>query len=47
MMQPATRHFLVKTAAGMAAVGVLGGVFLLYTRPTFMVTMIDQLWACF
>lgn len=29
------------------AVGVLGGVFLLYTRPDFLVQMANQLWACF
>ncbi|SEB17670.1 hypothetical protein SAMN05444680_111136 [Variovorax sp. YR216] len=26
---------------------VLAGVFALYTQPAFLVTMIDQLWACF
>ncbi|MGI4776693.1 MAG: hypothetical protein ACRYGA_01020 [Janthinobacterium lividum] len=41
------RRRLSSTVAGMAAVGVLGAVFLMYTRPTFMVAMIDQLWACF
>ena len=30
-----------------AGAAALAGVFLLYTRPAFMVTMIDQLWACF
>jgi len=25
----------------------LGGVFLLYTRPDFMVGMANQLWSCF
>jgi hypothetical protein len=45
-MRPAARR-LSMAAAGVAAVGVLGAVFLMYTRPTFMVTMIDQLWACF
>ncbi len=29
------------------ALAVLAGVFMLYTRPAFMVTLIDQLWACF
>lgn len=46
-MQPSLRHRMLSTAAGVVAVAVLGAVFLLYTRPTFMVTMIDQLWACF
>lgn len=46
-MRPASRHLLSRAAAGVAAVGVLGAVFMMYTRPTFMVAMIDQLWACF
>ncbi len=46
-MRPPNRQFLLKTAAASAAAAVLGGVFVLYTRPAFMVTMIDQLWACF
>ena len=29
------------------AVAGLLGVFLLYTDPQFMITMADQLWACF
>jgi hypothetical protein len=31
-------------AAGAVA---LAGVFALYAQPAFLVTMIDQLWACF
>lgn len=31
---------------GLAAV-VLAGVFLMYTRPDFMVQMANQVWACF
>ena len=49
-LDDAFRHRLRRAAAVVSAVlgmAVLGGVFLLYTRPTFMVTMIDQLWACF
>ena len=46
-MRRAVRDQILKTAAGVAAVAVLGAVFLLYTRPAFMVTMIDQLWTCF
>jgi hypothetical protein len=34
-------------ASAVAGAAVLGGVFVLYTRPAFMVAMIDQLWACF
>ena len=30
-----------------AATVVLVGVFLLYTRPDFMVQMANQAWACF
>jgi hypothetical protein len=34
-------------ASAVVGAAVLGGVFVLYTRPAFMVSMIDQLWACF
>jgi hypothetical protein len=30
-----------------AAVAILLAVFALYTRPTIVVTLADQLWACF
>ncbi|MDB5894679.1 MAG: hypothetical protein JWQ88_2210 [Rhodoferax sp.] len=30
-----------------AAALALGGVFTLYTRPEFLVSLADQLWACF
>ena len=33
-------------AAVVLAAG-LGGVFLLYTRPDFIVTLANQMWACF
>ena len=42
-----TRRFAMHAAGWLAAAAVLGGVFALYTRPAFMVRMIDQLWACF
>jgi hypothetical protein len=29
------------------ALAALAGVFLLYTRPDFMVQMANQVWACF
>jgi len=29
------------------AAGVLLAVFALYTRPDFLVTLADQVWACF
>jgi len=32
--------------AFMAAI-LLGGVFYLYTRPDFLVQMVNELWACF
>ena len=46
-MTPGARHFALRAAAWLSAAAVLGGVFVLYTRPAFMVQMIDQLWACF
>lgn len=30
-----------------AAAAVLMGVFALYTQPDFLVTLADQIWACF
>jgi hypothetical protein len=41
------RHRLVRAGWLAAATAVLAGVFALYTRPAFLVTLIDQLWACF
>ena len=38
-----TQRILAYTAAALACVGV----FLLYIRPEFMVTMAGQVWACF
>ncbi len=31
----------------LAALAALAGVFALYTRPEFLVSLADQLWACF
>ena len=31
----------------LAAIVVLGTVFVLYTRPDFMVQMANQVWSCF
>ena len=46
-MRPGIRHRLVH-AGWLAAAGlVLLGVFGLYTHPAFLVTLVDQLWACF
>ena len=46
-MTPVGRHRWIRLAWAALAIVVLGGVFMLYTRPAFMVAMIDQLWACF
>ncbi|MET3495816.1 hypothetical protein [Variovorax boronicumulans] len=46
-MTPQTRHHLVHAAWLAAALGVLGGVFMLYTHPDFLVTLVDQVWSCF
>ncbi|WP_431275833.1 hypothetical protein ACQ858_05935 [Variovorax ureilyticus] len=46
-MSNPTRVRLVRTGWLAAAAAVLAGVFALYTRPAFLVAMIDQLWACF
>ena len=42
-MRPRTRSLL---AYG-AAVAVLLAVFALYTQPLILVTLADQIWACF
>ncbi len=34
-------------AAGIATVAALLGVFALYMRPDFLVTLADQIWSCF
>lgn len=41
------RHTLHRTARLAAALAALGAVFALYTRPAFLVTLIDQVWSCF
>ena len=46
-MKPSTRHHLAQAGWLAAAALVLLGVFALYTRPAFLVTLVDQLWACF
>jgi len=46
-MHASTRHRWRQAAAVVAGLAVLAGVFMLYTRPTFIVTMIDQVWSCF
>ncbi len=46
-MDTPARHRWMQAAAILAALTVLAGVFMLYTQPAFMVTLIDQLWSCF
>jgi hypothetical protein len=41
-MRPAGR-----IAAGVTVFLVLAGVFYLYSRPDFLVQMVNQLWSCF
>lgn len=41
------RPALHRTAWLAAALAALGSVFALYTRPDFLVTLIDQVWSCF
>jgi len=45
---PTGRHPRLERAAWLAgAAVVLGAVFVLYTRPGFLVTLVDQIWSCF
>ncbi|MBB3177896.1 thiamine monophosphate synthase [Variovorax sp. Sphag1AA] len=51
---PAARKSRFRGVSGLARAGwlalggiALAGVFALYAQPAFVVTMIDQLWACF
>ena len=46
-MSRISRQRLVQAGWLAAAVLVLLGVFALYTRPAFLVTLVDQIWACF
>jgi len=46
-MQASHRPPLKHAAWLAAAAAALGGVFLLYTRPAFLVTLVDQIWSCF
>jgi acyl-coenzyme A thioesterase PaaI-like protein len=41
------RHRLVHAGSIAAALAVLGGVFALYVHPSFLVTLVDQVWSCF
>jgi hypothetical protein len=42
-----TRQSPIKLAAWAGALAALLGVFALYTRPDFLVTLANQVWACF
>jgi hypothetical protein len=47
-MNPNRHHSRLERAAWLAAAVVaLGATFALYARPAFLVTLIDQVWACF
>jgi len=46
-MRHAIRPRLLQAGALVVAAAVLGGVFMLYTRPGFLVTLVDQVWSCF
>ena len=46
-MSKSTYDRLVRAAWLGAAALTLAGVFALYTRPGFLVTLVDQIWACF
>ncbi len=42
-----TRATALRIGGWAGAAAVLAGVFALYARPDFLVTLADQLWACF
>ncbi len=46
-MAPARKTWLIRTAAWGVALAASFGVFLLYTRPDFLVMVADRVWACF
>jgi hypothetical protein len=46
-MNPKRRTSLPRWAAYAAALAALLTVFSLYLQPEFMVSLADQLWACF
>jgi hypothetical protein len=41
------RAVTAKNLGLLAAVLACLGVFMLYTRPEFLITLADQIWACF
>jgi hypothetical protein len=44
---PNRRDRLIRAGWLGAAALALAGVFALYTRPAFLVTLADQIWSCF
>lgn len=46
-MSETRRRQLVQVAWLGAVALALAGVFALYARPAFLVTLADQIWACF
>lgn len=46
-MTPRARHRLRQATGWTLALAALGGVFAMYTRPGFVVMLVDQVWACF
>ena len=46
-MTASIRHHLIRAGWLVAALAALGGVFALYVHPDFLVTLVDQIWACF
>ena len=41
------RPLVIKAAVWTVVTAALLGVFALYTRPDFLVTLANQVWACF
>lgn len=41
------KHLTLKILLYAAAIGALLGVFALYTRPDFLMTLANQVWSCF
>ena len=46
-MTPQMRQHVVHAGWLAAAAAALGAVFAMYVRPEFLVTLVDQIWACF
>ncbi|MDQ0068826.1 hypothetical protein J2W34_000600 [Variovorax boronicumulans] len=46
-MTPQMRHHLAHAGWLAAVAAALASVFMLYTHPEFLVTLVDQVWSCF